>query len=171
MNCDINNDGRQDLAFFYRDIGLQIFFNRGFRCFGYAVELDLIDSGTSDVADINKGQQAGTIADFDGDGQQEVVVVSNAGEVSVLSCKASRQSPLSLSVSLPPKTPGPVNVTAYDGKRCLGTRIVSQAYPAFFGKVNKGPLILKWRDVRGNQTSKQYIVLKPSAIELPLDPH
>ena len=168
--CDINADGRQDLALFYSDMGPQIFFNRGFRCFGYAVELDMGDAGIKSLPSVMKGQKGGTIADLNADGIQEMIVLSADGELAVLWTEPVRPATLSVSVVLPASIVAPVKVTGYDGKRCLGARLVTPGAAALFGKVNKGPLLLEWRDADGTERSHRSIVLKPMTVELPLNP-
>ncbi len=168
MLCDINNDGRQEFVLLYPNMPPQFYFNRGFACFGYAVELDLRDSDLKVRDATSSGQQAGAAADFNGDGAGDLAMVSNEGEVWVLFREAAEGPTLGLTVSLPPGAPGPVNVLAADGKRSLGVRVVSPGGAgALFGKHTKGPLLLKWRLPAGRPQTKRAIVLKPTRLVLP----
>ncbi len=65
-NGDLNNDGRQDIVVLYSGMAPQVFFNRGFRSFGFSQSLDL-EHGEL-LRQVSKGQQAGCLADFTGDG-------------------------------------------------------------------------------------------------------
>jgi len=72
--CDFNNDGRQDAFLTYPDMGAQVFFNRAFRSFGHAHKpIDLAE--TNNLPDALKGQLAGVLADFNGDGAQDMALV------------------------------------------------------------------------------------------------
>jgi len=86
--CDVNNDGRQDVLITYPAILPQVFFNRGFRSFGHAHQLDLAgpavapgpapeDAGPELNPDEEEtlGEQTALIRDLDGDGAQDLIVV------------------------------------------------------------------------------------------------
>jgi len=147
-SCDINNDGRQDLLIVKGSMGPHIFFNRGFRSFGYAIELDLIH--TELVPGAGGGQQAGTIADLNGDGAQDLALVLNNGQAWAVFRKVDEDTgpALGAQVVLPPGTrsAGPVNVTGWTGTRCLGARVVRCGLAGpMFGRYAPGPCKLKWR--------------------------
>lgn len=161
-NCDVNNDGRQDVVLFYAGMGFQVFFNRGFRCFGFANLLDLKHSRLAAAGALAHGQLAGTVLDFNGDGAPDVVAVTPAGQVCALLRDAKRGGNLGVTVSLPPGRAGPVTVVGYDGKRCLGARSVAAGRAAFFGKRAKGPITLKWTLGAPGPQSKRVIVLRPT---------
>ena len=65
MTGDVNNDGRQDVLILYSAMSPQLFFNRGFHSFGHARGLDIDNNKLLDAA--GDGQQAGCLADVDGD--------------------------------------------------------------------------------------------------------
>jgi hypothetical protein len=154
--CDINNDGMQDTFWVYSeepDIGPHIFFNRGFRSFGHGHAVDITEKDTLGRAEA-AGQQHGILADFTGDGAQDMFVVLKNGDAYFF-----RQDPederISVRVCLPPGAPGPVKVTAWeiegaDGKaskdgRCLGAwNVMPGADEAFFGQAAPGELRLSW---------------------------
>lgn len=161
--CDINNDGRQDVLLWYADRAPQMFFNRGFRCFGAATTLSL-----DKHADLggNRGIVATAVADFNGDGCQDLAAVTSDGSLVLVPRDPSKGNKLSVTVSLPPQAAGPLTVSALDGKRPLGAQVVQPGQPAFFGKTNKGPLTLSWRSPGGEQKTQQIIVLKPMRVSL-----
>lgn len=156
-NCDINNDGRQDIAVFYQHMSAQIFFNRGFRCFGYAIDLDLVETGA--CPDAGRGQMAGTIADVNGDGAQDLVFVLSSGKMQVLFRDTENAPGLCVNVALPAGATGPIPVTAWSEERCLGTWNVLAGDPgAFLGRSVPGPLRLKWQYPGAKPQEKEVIV-------------
>ncbi len=168
--CDLNNDGRQEFLFFFeKDLCPQFFFNRGFRCFGFAVELNLKpgESPHAAAGAAGEGQQAGAAADFNGDGAQDVALVTAGGEVWILFREIEGGSRLGLSVALPGGVSGPIRVVGQDGARCLGARNVSAEAPALFGMFNKGPLHLSWQAPGQEKVEKRVMVLGPTRFELP----
>ena len=166
-NCDINNDGRQDFMLFCADTWPRPFFNRGFRCFGFAVELDPQRCDLPAARATKAGQQAGTVADFNGDGAQDMAVVTAEGEVWLLLRDADQGSKLGVTVALPRDTPGPIAVSANDGKRSLGARLVRPGSTALFGKRAKGPIKLQWQRPSAAPETARVIVIKPSRFTLP----
>jgi len=169
-NCDINNDGRQDVVLFYPNMGFQLFFNRGFRCFGFANLLDLKNCKLPAAAALSEGQSTGAVLDINGDGVQDILAAATTGQVLGLLRDPKRGGSLSLTVSVPHGLPGPVTVVGYDGKRCLGARVSRSGRPAIFGKRSKGPITLKWTLPGSKRQSKRIIVLRPSRFELPSRP-
>jgi hypothetical protein len=166
--CDINNDGRQDVALFYPAMGFMLFFNRGFRCFGHALTLDLERVTLKGAAPAKEGQQGGTIADFNGDGAQDVAFVTSGGEVWVFLREAEKGPRLGATVVPPPDCPGPLVVTAAEGGRRIGAQRLIPGAPAFFGKRQPGPLTLSWRAAGGPEQSKTVAVInKPVRLDLP----
>ena len=165
---DINNDGRHEFLLLYPNMGVQPYFNRGFFCFGYAIQTDMEHTDLACAAEVNGGQQAGAAADFSGDGAPDLAVVTFKGTLWVLTREAEDAPALGASVALPPGAAGPVNVVGWDGKRCLGARVVRAGRPALFGKPDKGPLALTWQLPGGRAGEKQVIVLKPARFVLPL---
>lgn len=112
------------------------------------------------------GQQAGTVADFNGDGAQDMAVVTADGQVWLLLRKADQGSKLGVTVQLPANKLGPINVIGYDGKRCLGARLVRPGSAVLLGKRTKGPIRLQWKMPDGPQQTKQVIVLKSTRVTL-----
>ncbi len=162
--CELNNDGRQDFCLFRAVGGPDVYFNRGFRCFGYAAALEQSLEALPEANAATAGQQAGAMADFTGDGAMDLALADSEGRLWLL----VREGPgLGVSVSLPRGEAGPRQVVGFDGPRPLGCRVVRAGQPAFFGKRNKGPLVIKWRDAAGNEQTKQLIVLKPMQFVLP----
>lgn len=165
---DINADGRQDFVLLHPSAGPEPFFNRGFFCFGYAIQVALEESADLGCSDaLRDGQQAGAAADFSGDGAPDLALVSRAGEVWVLVRAAEGGTALGVAVALPAGAAGPVTVVARDGGRCLGARVVRAGAPAFFGKVDKGPLTLKWQWPGQAAGEQNVVVLGPTRFVLP----
>jgi len=170
--CDINNDGRQDILLLYANMGPQIFFNRGFCCFGYALALDLIENEVLPAA--GEGQQAGLIVDLNGDGAQDLVLAQRNGEVWAIFRQAGEDAgaALGVHVALPPGGPSisPVRVTGWEGKRCLGAWNVRCGIPGtLFGVVEPGPVTLKWR-FPGGETQKKELIVEEGLLRFLLRP-
>jgi len=161
--CDINNDGRQDILLTYAAMEPQIFFNRGFRCFGYARPLEPDPDALPAAAPLLDGQRGGAVADFDGDGRQDAAFVTSEGEVVAVFQKKTDDRNLGLTVILKGAT-GPVNVTAWDRDRCLGAQAVRAGGPVFFGKDEPGPLRVEWRFPGKPAQSKEIVVLKAETL-------
>lgn len=164
--CDLNNDGREEFCLFVAAGGPDVYFNRGFCCFGYAADLEQSLQALPQANAATAGQQAGAMADFTGDGAVDLALVDNNGRLWLL----VREGPgLGLTVSLPSAEMGLRQVLGFDGPRPLGCRIAGPGQPAFFGKRNKGPLVIKWHAAAGNEQTKQLIVLGPVRFVLPPD--
>jgi hypothetical protein len=165
--CDINNDGRQDFMVLYRAMGAQFFFNRGFRCFGSAIPLDFAQRAREPGSEaVGSGQQAGAVADLNGDGAEDLAAVAKDGELWVFLREAEKSRKLGLKVSLPAACAGPVRVTGRDASGPLGARNLAPGAPVLFGKPRPGPLNLKWRFPGGQEQSAAPAVIKPSRLEL-----
>ncbi|MBM4043440.1 MAG: VCBS repeat-containing protein, partial [Planctomycetes bacterium] len=158
MAGDPNGDGRQDVLIVYSNRAPHVFFNRGFRSFGHAHELDLDENRLLDAA--NEGQQAGCLADLDGDGGQDMALVLKNGELWVCFRDSGGVPPLALRAALPAGGyAGPLTVTGWADKRCLGAWNVSPgAADAFFGVFEPGPLKLRWQSPGKEAQEKQLIV-------------
>ena len=169
--CDINNDGRQDVLVHYADRPPHLFFNRGFRSFGHAHGLDVQENEL--LAQADKGTRAGVVADLNGDGAQDMVTVLPDGEVWAFFRETAGVPACSLRVALPARGPvnGPVTVTGWQGKRCLGAwPVVRGTSEAFFARQTKGPITVRWRGAGGKTAEKQVVVLKPTRLVLPIGP-
>jgi hypothetical protein len=175
---DINTDGRQDLIFLYDGMIPQVFFNRGQRCFGLAVDLALTPPGTDEAnifgegpdekphagADARSGQTAGAWADFDGDGGQDLALATSKGPLWVVHTKRPPRKPLTLRV-LAPGT-GPIRLTAVAGKRSLGARLARPGAPALFCPPAKGPLTVRWTGAEDRPRRRPVIMLKPATLRI-----
>jgi hypothetical protein len=175
--CDVNNDGRQGVAFFYSDRVPLVFFNRGFGCFGMARELHLTGVGAEgmeappakgDAAKpklqgtqaLQNGQTAGTMGDFNGDGIQDMLGVDSQSAAWVLFGGASGRRMLGLAVASTAR--GPLVVTASDRKRRTGMYVVKPGVPAFIGCAVAGPVTLDWIGADGKPATRKVIVMKES---------
>jgi hypothetical protein len=174
MTCDINNDGRQDLLLLYADLPPQIFFSRGFASFGHAHQP--IDLGETELLPAaGDGQQAGLIADLNGDGGQDMALALANGEVWVLFRKVAANAPApAVSAGLPANRgfAGPMTVWAVVGKRTLGAwNLVQGGSGAFFGLGRPGPCTLRWRLPDGSIQEKRIDVgTSPAYVPIPGEP-
>jgi hypothetical protein len=116
-----------------------------------------------------EGQQAGCLADLNGDGMQDMVVVLKNGQAWVL-YPESPGPPRTLRAALSSKGPwaGPATVTAYRGGRCLGAWNVSAGVSeALVGLTEAGPVVLKWQPPGGKPREKKLTVMnKPLRVVL-----
>jgi hypothetical protein len=137
----------------------QIFFNRGFRCFGLARKLDAQLQDLLPQA--MHGQQAGFVADFTGHGAADMFVVLADGQL-WLAPRRVEDAALGVVATLSGGSPcaGPVVVTAFDqNKRPLGGWAVSAGEAgAMFGMAEPGPLTIKWRFPGAALREKEVVV-------------
>jgi hypothetical protein len=171
--CDVNNDGRQDIFFVYSDQpgnGPHIFFNRGFRSFGHAHQLDI--SEQQNIGGVEaKGQQHGVIADLTADYAQDMAVVLKNGDLYVFPRELADDDPLCVQAELPVggKVVGPVKVTAWNEQRCLGAwNVLPGTHPAFFGQMEAGDIVLKWRLPGAAKVQTKKVTLDEKPIRLKL---
>ena len=150
MTCEVNNDGRQDLFIAYSELGAHLFFNRGFRSFGHAHMLDLTENGL--LPEAEEGQQAGCVADLNGNGAQDMVLVLPDGGVWVFWRESEEEDSLGVKVALSARAgfAGPLTVTGWLEERCLGAwNVVPGTGEALVGLVEAGPCTVKWRFPNG----------------------
>lgn len=170
--CDINNDGRQDILLTYRSAQHpQLFFNRGFLCFGYSIELCLRDSYPFEPA--GEGQQAGCVTDVDEDGAQDLALVLANGEVWILYRawvldRGILKPPLAVEV-LPGKAPGPLKVTGSFLDRSLGAWSIRAGSSAFFGLEYPGVCELRWQ-LPGGSAQKAQVSVEKGRVVFPVAP-
>jgi len=156
--CDFNNDGRQDFLVLYQRAAPHPFFSRGFACFGFAEELDVMRDDFFRPAGV--GQQAGTVADLNHDGAQDMALVLADGTVWVVTRAVEEEPALCARAVLAPRTgfAGPLTVTGYQDERCLGAWNVTRAQEAFFGSEVPGPITLRWQFPDGAPQEQEVIV-------------
>jgi hypothetical protein len=158
MTGDFNNDGRQDVLFYYAATSPHLYFNRGFRTFGLANGMDL--SANNILPQAEDGAQAGCLADFTGDGTQGMVLVLKNGEAWSFYVEAEGTARcMRATLSSKGSYVGPLNVTGWHGKRCLGTwSVLAGTAEGFFGQEAAGPVLLKWQFPGGKPQQKEHIV-------------
>lgn len=163
---DFNNDGRQDLFIAYDGLSPHLFFNRGFRSFGHARDVDF--SVQNRLLPAAQGQQAGTMADLNGDGVLDLALVLKDGSVWAVFGRAADRT-LAVSAALPANAPsaGPVMVRARQFDRDLGIVAVSPGGAAFFGARQPGPISLTWR-FPGNAAKVREVVLESGPVRVNL---
>jgi len=163
---DFNNDGRQDLFIAYDGLLPHLFFNRGFRSFGHARDVDFSVQNRLLVA--AQGQQAGAMADLNGDGVLDMALVLKDGAVWAIFGRAADRA-LAVSAFLPANAPsaGPAMVRARRFDRDLGVVAVAPGQTAFFGARQPGPIALAWR-FPGNASGVKEIVLENGPVRVNL---
>jgi hypothetical protein len=173
---DFNNDGRQDLVFCYAELPPQLYFNRGFRSFGYCNKLDPATNNL--LPQETPGQQAICLADVNGDSTQDLVTVLNNGGAWVVYVDSSDHSARCLRATVPVKSSaGPVLVSGWrgDGKSdkakpfCLGAwNVTPGSSEAFFGISEAGPVTLKWQ-FPGGKPQEKTVTVEDRSVRVVLD--
>jgi len=138
------------------------------------------------------GEEAGLVNDLDGDGAQDMFFVfshhrrkrgdypkepgpwreaPHHREMWVCWQSRGQGSPLAVRAALPPDGPaGPVRVTAWNQKRCLGAWNVSPGMPgAFFGRREAGPCKLRWQ-FPGKKPVETEIIVEDVPVRVLLGP-
>ncbi len=156
---DFNNDGRVDLLIAY---GVPrppyILYNRGFRSFAHALDLDLHREAV--LPQTEEGQQAITFGDFDGDGFSDLAIVLRDGEIRLVQIALDNQKRgLVLCAALPRGGTGPIPATATRFERPLGARLALPGRPAVFGAREPGPIEITWRSA-GREEQRREVVLE-----------
>lgn len=165
--ADFTADGRDDLLTTYYGEELQLYFNRGFRSFGFAVE-QVSGINANDDLNARSGQQGAIFADFDGDGFQDVAVVKTDGEVWLLSVSGNAARRLFVRVRMPSDAIGPVTVTCKTKNRALSSRILRSGDLEYgFHVPEPGPCTVSWRFPGGDwQTKTVAVIDKPVSLLL-----
>ncbi|MDD4890473.1 MAG: VCBS repeat-containing protein [Phycisphaerae bacterium] len=171
MTCDVNNDGRQDLFIAYSAQTPLLFFNRGWRSTGHAHDLDLQEKGLLPAAE--EGQAGGCVADFNGDGAQDMVIVLKNGDVHTFYRKVYEdENALSITACLAGNGPvvGPMTVTAFHDKRCLGAwAVTAGSSNAFWGLRSGGNRTIQWQ-MPGGKTEQKDVKVVSEAVRLVIEP-
>ncbi|MCG3178990.1 MAG: hypothetical protein BIFFINMI_01320 [Phycisphaerae bacterium] len=151
---DINNDGRQDILMVGGNGTLHCVVGQGFFHFAWAGAATaswypLTWPKEGEPFAQSAGQQAGLLADLDGDGAQESIVVMGNGDlwVGYPHSDEPRFKTLAVRASLPPggRFAGPLTVTGWSAGRCLGAWNVTHAAPAFFAGRTPADMKLRWQ--------------------------
>jgi hypothetical protein len=167
--CDLNNDGWQDLAVVHNEGFPQVYFNRAFRAFGLSVSMDM--SKTTLLPESGNGQKAACVADFNGDGCQDLAMVLKDGQCAVM-LRLPTESDLCARVSVSPKakSTGPVRVWAVAGKKTLGVWSISAgSAPAFLCRSEAGEMTVKWQ-FPGQAEQSRTIALERKPVSVRIEP-
>ena len=151
---DFNNDGRQDIFIAYQSMAPQLFFNRGFRSFGHARDVDL--SMQDQLKASHEGQLAGCLGDFNGSGAMDMALALKDGDIWMVPRKID--GPVrSVTVALDNNSAsaGAVVVTAKYFDRSLGAMVVRAGQPVFFGASGPGAVTLTWQLPGGEPQTKE----------------
>ena len=117
------------------------------------------------------GQTSVCIGDLDGDGAQDLALATGTGEVWVAfreNSNADRAAMMAAAV-LPVSgaCKGPVAVTGWIDKRCLGAwNVLPGVSQACFGRTEAGPVTLKWRLPGGKEQSKEVVLEKGGTLKV-----
>lgn len=153
--CDFDCDGRQDVAFFYDMDAPRLYFSRGFRSFGLANGMDISEHNI--IENATGGVKAGCMGDFNGDGCQDMVAMLAEGDAYFLPVTTGDETVGGVRAELPSdgKYTGPLTVTGWQDKRCLGAwSVIPGTQEAFFGMVDGGSVLLKWTLPNGKEKQK-----------------
>ena len=176
--CDVNGDGRQEFVAFYKQAGPHPFFSRGFFTFGFAGELDIMQ--TDFLPEAGAGQQAGLMADVNGDGVQDMILVLADGTIWLVLQKVARSPRRAVRTMLRIEDgfSGPITVSGISAGRCLGAwNVTAGGGEGFFARDIPGPIKLRWQfpaePVREEQVileeSLERVFLGPGGIVEPSD--
>jgi hypothetical protein len=170
MTGDVNNDGRQDVLLAYANSSPVTYFSRGFLSFGHSHSLDIKERQLLPEANhATDGQQSACLADLDGDGAQDLALALNNGEIWVFFRENSDNEARMAVAALPiaGAFKGPVTVTGWIGKRCLGAwNVLPGVSPACFGRTDAGPITLKWRLPGGQEQSREVEIMKGGRLKV-----
>jgi hypothetical protein len=162
---DFNNDGRQDTVVLYGDkLFPGLFFNRGVRSLSLAYDLDLYNARFTKTPGVppEEGQQAGCMADLNHDGEQDMALVMNSGQlwVCLQNPPAKPRPTVTVALALGRGPVGPITVIGHAKHRCLGAwSVVAGASQARFGLGGPGSMTIQWRGPDGKKRQRQ-ITLK-----------
>lgn len=163
--ADLNHDGLMDFAVAYERAGLHVFFNRGFRTFGYAASLGPVDTSLLPAA--GDGQQTTIAGDLDSDGAVDLVMVLNDGTVQAMMSNAPDEM---LCLNLQPgrglSVPVAVKVAATEYSLGAWQLTPGAAGPAI-GVRSPGAFVLTWRlPGQEAQTKKVFVEFEPVSVTI-----
>jgi hypothetical protein len=167
MTGDVNNDGRQDVLVAYANASPVTYFSRGFLSFGHSHAIDVGEQNL--LPDAKDGQQSACLADVDGDGAQDMVLALNNGEIWVLFRENSQHEARMAVAALPlaGACKGPMAVTGWIGKRCLGAwNVLPGVSQASFGRTEAGPVTLTWRLPGGKEQTQEVVLEKGGTVKV-----
>ena len=149
--CDFNNDDRQDVVLFHGSAKPELFFNRGFRSFGFGAMIE-----NNLIPNITQGQQGGAICDFNNDGAQDLVFVLNDGQIVALYQQLPESSASALcargALGAKSASAGPLLMTGWKGSRCVGAwNVLPGVSEAFVGMPEAGQVTFKWRPTQATK--------------------
>ena len=169
---DFNNDGRQDIFMaFHARMAPELYFNRGFRSFGEAYDVNLSHGANNDrLPQAGDGQQTGCLGDFNGDGALDMLLVLSNGECWLFPRKLDDDAALAVVAGV--KTgghAGPITVMGWRDERPLGAFAVRPGDTgALFGMMEPGPITIRWR-LPGGELQEDEIIAEDGPVRVMLD--
>ena len=149
----------------------QLYFNRGFRSFGEAYEVNLSHGANNDrLPQAGDGQQTGCLGDFNGDGALDMFLVLSNGECWLFPRKIEDDVALTVVAGVKPGGhAGPVTVMGWRDERPLGAYAVRPGEPgAFFGMTEPGPITIRWR-LPGGEWQEDEMIAEDGPVRVMLD--
>ncbi len=167
--CDVNGDGRPDVAIGYSDRGPQIFFNRGFRCFGLATSLSLDDSSL--LAEHGRGTRAIALGDLRDDGLTDLALVALDGTLVVLPQKVPAASPplLKLQIGAAGLASGATRVLLKSASRPHTAWYLRPGGELLVGADDPGQLKLEWQ-FAGQRLQQKTLICEPGQLRFDIRP-
>lgn len=156
---DLNQDGRQDLNFIYKDQNIMYHFNRGYRCFGEESEVSFPDMEDA-TSQGSAGLIATAVADLDVNGSQDLVVMDPTG---LIRCYLNDKAGMpGVNLRLPKGQSGCVTVSGTQGENFkfhIGTTVVTgHTPPAYLALRDIGVVVFEWVAPDGSSKTKRVIV-------------
>jgi len=160
---DPNGDGRDDLVVTYMRETPGIFFNRGFRSFGFAAAQS---QELEEVVEVASGQTLACFADLNGNAAQDLVVILRDGEIWYVTNTLGSRMPLALE-AIAPLDGGPMVVRCAMDSRVLGAKVASPGRPAVFSIPEPQAYRLDWHDATANPGATEvFVVSQPVQVVL-----
>ena len=107
-----------------------------------------------------------------GDGSQDMAIILKNGEAHVFLNDMEPDEALGVRAVLAGDSPaGPVTVTAWSEKRCLGGWSITPGTPgAFFGCYEPGEIEVRWRLPGAKEMQKKKFVVEENLVRFPIKP-
>ncbi len=162
--ADLRGDGRQSVAVFAGDAAPGLFYARGFGCFAIAISLTRAQEEIEGYDALSQGQQAGLVADLNGDLAPDLFGVDLERTVWAVFTEPDRLRRFAVTVGIAPEA-GPVTLRAAMGSRRLGMYVVRPHCPQTIVLPRAGKVTLSWKSPDGQPRRREVVVVRPVTIE------